>query len=96
VLSIRFSEDADADIEQIAEYTWNTWGQRQLARYMRELDDCFERIQKNPLIGRDCASIRPRFRRIEVGKHTVFYQIESDGILIVRVLHQHMLPTNYF
>lgn len=96
MLPIRFSAEADADLEQIAEYTWNTWGKRHLAKYMRDLDDCFERIQKHPLIGRSCESIRPKFRRIEVGQHVVFYITESDDILIVRVLHQQMLPTNYF
>jgi toxin ParE1/3/4 len=96
VLPIRFSKDADADLEQIAEYTWNTWGEHQLAKYMRELDNCFERILKNPLIGRSCESIRPKFRRIEVGEHVVFYVIEPGNLLIVRVLHQQMLPANYF
>ncbi|WP_424168622.1 type II toxin-antitoxin system RelE/ParE family toxin [Terracidiphilus sp.] len=96
MLVIKFSKDADTDLEQIAEHTWNTWGQRQLAKYMNELDKCFERIRKNPLLGRKSESTRPEFRRIEVGRHAVFYIIEPDAILIVRVLHQQMLPANYF
>jgi toxin ParE1/3/4 len=96
VLPISFSQDADADLEEIAEYTWNTWGQKQLAKYLRELDNCFERIRRNPLIGKSYESIRPNVRRIEVGRHAVFYIVESNSILIVRVLHQQMLPANYF
>ncbi len=96
MLAIRFSSDADTDLEQIADHTWSNWGQRQLAKYMNELDNCFEQIRKNPQIGRSCESIRSGFRQIEVGRHVIFYVIESDAILIVRILHQQMLPTNYF
>jgi len=31
-------------------------------------------------------------RRFEHGKHVVFYRIVAGGILIVRVLHQRMMP----
>lgn len=96
MLPISFSQDADADLEEIAEYTWNTWGQKQLAQYLRELGNCFERIRRNPLIGKSYESIRPNVRRIEVGRHAVFYIVEPNSILIVRALHQQMLPANYF
>jgi len=29
---------------------------------------------------------------MESGKHVIFYRRESAGILVVRVLHQRMLP----
>jgi len=31
-------------------------------------------------------------RRLEHGKHAVFYRQERDGILVSRILHQRMLP----
>jgi plasmid stabilization system protein ParE len=31
-------------------------------------------------------------RRFEIGKHVVFYVLLSNGIKIVRVLHQQMIP----
>ena len=96
MLPLKFSEEAETDIDQIAAYTLNVWGQRRLARYANELDDGLERIQNNPHIGRKCDSIRHGFRRLEIGRHVVFYTIESDSILIVRVLHRKMLPANYF
>jgi toxin ParE1/3/4 len=46
----------------------------------------------NPELGRACDDIRPGLRRMESRKHVVFYRREPRGILVVRVLHQRMLP----
>jgi hypothetical protein len=43
-------------------------------------------------MGRGCDSVSNGLRRFEHGKHVVFYRIVTEGILIVRVLHQRMLP----
>jgi toxin ParE1/3/4 len=43
-------------------------------------------------MGRACDSVSLGLRRFEHGKHVVFYRIVAGGILIVRVLHQRMLP----
>jgi plasmid stabilization system protein ParE len=31
-------------------------------------------------------------RRLEYGRHVVFYRVEANGIVISRILHQRMLP----
>jgi toxin ParE1/3/4 len=43
-------------------------------------------------MGRGCDSVSIGLRRIEHGKHVVFYRVVTGGILIVRVLHQQMIP----
>jgi len=43
-------------------------------------------------MGRGCDSVSIGLRRFEHGKHIVFYRIVTEGILIVRVLRQRMLP----
>jgi plasmid stabilization system protein ParE len=48
-----------------------------------------------PAIGRSCDAIRAGLRRFEIGKYVVFYLTEPDGVLVVRVLHQRMLPNKY-
>jgi hypothetical protein len=41
--------------------------------------------------GRDCAAIRPGYRKHGVGRHIIFYRsIADDCIEIVRVLHERM------
>jgi toxin ParE1/3/4 len=52
--------------------------------------------QKNPALGRRCDEIRGGLRRLEHGKHVIFYrQQDNDGILVSRILHQRMLPERH-
>jgi len=67
-------------------------GSRQADKYLSRLENEFERLASNPLIGRSCDSILPSLRRLEVGEHVVFYLATPLGILIARVLHRRMLP----
>ena len=93
---LRYSIRADADLLDVAIYTLVTWSGEQAERYMRELEDCCRLLADNPKIGRECDHISRGLRRIESGKHVVFYRILPDaGIWISRVLHQGMSPGNH-
>jgi plasmid stabilization system protein ParE len=39
-----------------------------------------------------CDQVRPGLRRREQGKHVVFYRRDGGDILILRILHERMLP----
>jgi toxin ParE1/3/4 len=94
VSRFRFSRRAEADLFNIGIYTSRTWGEAQTDRYIHQLEDCCQLIADNPALGRACDEIRPGLRRIEEGKHVVFYRADRGGILITRILHQRMLPEN--
>jgi toxin ParE1/3/4 len=82
---------AKADLKSIGRYTADTWGREQRDRYLALLDKCFHELAVNSLKGRDCAAIRPGYRKQGVGRHIVFYRaIAEDCIEIVRVLHERM------
>lgn len=91
----RISSEAERDIDQIAAYTTAEWGWRQADQYLAKFEDGFDLLATNPSIGRACDSIRTGLPRFEIGHHVVFYLIRPDGILIVRVLHERMMPANY-
>ena len=93
---LRISPEAESDLLKIGAYTRDTWGGRQAGRYLRQLEEGCELIASNPLIGRSCKQIRNGLRRFEIGKHVIFYMVEPENVLIARVLHENMLPTNYF
>jgi plasmid stabilization system protein ParE len=40
-------------------------------------------------------TLKSCLRRFEIGKHIVFYIPEPGGALIVRVLHQQMVPASF-
>ena len=64
----------------------------QALRYTRDMQACFQLLADNSGIGRACDAISPGLRRHEQGKHVVFYRLKTDGIRVVRVLHQQMVP----
>ena len=83
---------AESDLKSIIRYTMKTWGKAQTKRYSQGLRDCFQLLANRPSLGRSCGHIRPGLRRFEHGKHVVFFIPQVDEVLIVRLLHQQMLP----
>jgi len=83
---------ARADLLDIAEYTLQTWGERQVNAYLGDLETCCRRLAENPGLGRQCVEIRPDLRRFEHREHVVFYIARAEGPYIVRILHRSMLP----
>jgi toxin ParE1/3/4 len=92
--SYRFSKLARLDLIEIGDYTLDHWGADQALRYLDSLERCFDLIAANAEIGRTCDRVRKGYRRIEHEKHVVFYRNDHAGILIVRILHQRVLPEN--
>ena len=90
------SVEAENDIGQIVSYTISTWGWRQADLYLSKLEDGFQLLASHSSIGRACDALQAGLRKFEIGSHVVFYMSGPDGVLIVRVLHQRMLPTNFF
>lgn len=90
--SFRFTRRAEADVVSIGEYTLRTWGAEQAARYINDLEACCQLLAGNVAMGRACDAIRPGLRRVECGRHVVFYRRDAQGILVSRILHQRMLP----
>jgi toxin ParE1/3/4 len=95
VAAFHFSRRAEADLLGIGDYTLRTWGKAQAVRYLGELEVCCQTLSDNPALGRRCDEIRPGLRRLEHGKHVVFYRQERAGILVSRILHQRMLPDRH-
>jgi toxin ParE1/3/4 len=88
----RLSRLAEADLMDIATYTLNTWGEEQAIRYIDALEACCQQLVNKPQLGRACDHVRVGLRRMEHGRHVVFYRIDVEGILVSRILHQRMLP----
>ena len=89
---LRFTRLAERDLAGIAAYTLRTWGAPQTMEYLDEMEACCRRLAENPLLGRGCEDIRAGLRRMEVGSHVLFYRKLPEGVLVVRILHQRMLP----
>lgn len=85
------SPAAQADLEQIWDYTHGRWGVDQAEDYLRELERAINRIAMHPLIGGSCDGIRPGYRKLATGSHVLFYRvIADDDVDVVRILHRRM------
>ncbi len=86
----RLSKRAFADIVGIGDYTIERFGIAQARRYRDRLEDALQTLADNPNRGRSTDEIAPGLRRWNYQSRAVFFRLEAQGILIVRVLHQQM------
>ncbi len=56
-------------------------------RFGQRLNDRFQSLIKNPLIGESQDRFRPGLRSIVEGSYVIFYEPRPDEIVIYRVLH---------
>lgn len=87
------SPAAQADLDQIWDYTCERWSADQVETYVREIQRAIELVADNPLIGRSCEEVRAGYRRHTVGSHTLHYRLGAGGddlVDVVRILHKHM------
>ena len=91
-----FSRLARTDLKSIDEYTESTWGGLQADRYLHDLRAFCATLAQIPELGRRWNSKQPGLYRMEHDKHVIFYRGNADGILILRILHQSMLPERQF
>jgi toxin ParE1/3/4 len=87
---MRFSPDAQADIDAIWDDTFLEWGIDQAETYVQQIRNSVSIVANNPLVGRDCSEIRPRYRKYPTGSHMLFYRLADNAVTVVRILHQRM------
>ena len=86
--SFDLTKSAREDLKSIAKFTQERWGARQRNTYLKEIDQVFHALAKNPAMGRECDEVRDGYRKFPHGSHIIYYsQIDSDLLLIVRILH---------
>ncbi len=84
------SPRAQADIEEIWDYTVEHWNVEQAEVYLRKIKAAVEAVADDPRLGRPCDEVRAGYRKYPAGSHLLFYRIMEGGVDIVRVLHQRM------
>jgi toxin ParE1/3/4 len=90
VNNFRLTPKAVTDLGDIVDYTLREHGERQCSLYLSELEMRFARLREMLVLERPCDRIRPGLKSQKQGHHVVFYLHESEGVLIVRVLHERM------
>lgn len=91
----RLTPAAQRDLSSIWDFTQERWDENQAEIYISEIRAAIERIAAAPDRGRSCDEIREGYRRYSIGSHLVFYIKRTDGVDVIRILHQHMDPTRH-
>lgn len=86
--SYRLSEKADEDLSRLYEYGITHFGQDRADRYYDGLIERFEQLAENPRLYPAVDHIRPGYRRSVYGRYSIYYRIDQDEIMIVRILGQ--------
>jgi toxin ParE1/3/4 len=85
-----FKRTPATESDSIVDYTLRNWGESQCAGYVDELEKTFQWLADNPAAGRASDGIRAGLRRLESGRHVVFFVAKDYGARIVRILHDQM------
>jgi toxin ParE1/3/4 len=78
---------AENDLADIAKYTLETWGEKQLDIYRYRLEKRLEFLVEFPEMGRNHPMLNSDFRYVVEGKHYIFYRLVDADIEVLRFLH---------
>ena len=83
----RLSDLADRDLSLVYLQGIERFGFAQAEKYFDELQAALDRLALYPQTGRLRREVEPPVRMLPFRAHLIFYDIEEDGIVIVRIRH---------
>jgi len=96
VTTFHVTPRAAKDLAAIARYGLQKWGDVQMERYLRCLNDRFHWLALHPSAGRMRDDVATGYRSFAEGQHLVFYIIQPYGIAIIGVPHEAMDVGGHF
>jgi len=91
----QFTDKAERDLDGIINYTVQEWGASQANTYLDGLESRAQLLAENPDLGITRETISKGLLSFPYESHILYYKKHTRGIVIVRVLHQHMDPLKH-
>ncbi len=89
--NIKFTNKAKTDLEEIWEYSYETWSEKQSDKYYLESTNKCHELKLDFEQGRDYSKLIVNLKGIKINKHIIFYRLlNHDMIEIERILHEKM------
>ncbi len=86
-----FTRQAVNDINNIWNYTYEHWSEKQADKYYNDLITQCAILSGNPETGQDYSKLIEDLKGFKVNKHIIFYnQSGKNTIVIERILHERM------
>lgn len=86
--SYRLNREALQDLDRLYEHGVLTFGLRQADAYFDGIVNQFQKIADQPKLYPAIDHIRQGYRRSVYKSHSIYYRIDPDEIVIVRILGQ--------
>ena len=77
---------ADEDLADLYSYSFVEFGESRADAYFESLEDCLQRLAKNPQLGMNVSGLRRNYFRFVHQQHSIYYKRSRSGIRIVRIL----------
>ncbi|SEA76782.1 toxin ParE1/3/4 [Desulfuromusa kysingii] len=90
MIQVILSPKAKSDLSDIWEYTLSEWGIDQAEKYVRELWAAMQEKGVDLSTSTDITDVRKGYRKIRSGSHIIFFKLTSEGIDVIRIIHQRM------
>lgn len=87
IAPLRLNAAAEADLEAIDEYSNDMFGDDVADAYMCGFGELFDLLRSHPLAGPITPEFGEGIRCVIHRKHRIFYKIEGELVLILRVIH---------
>jgi len=83
---------AERDISAIYFHSIQEWGVKRADKYVADLYRTCKSLTIFPDRGRRVKRLGKELMRLECQRHVIFYRKREEEILVVRILHDRMLP----
>jgi len=91
----QFTHKAERDLEGIIDHTVQEWGASQANTYLDGLESRAQLLAENPDLGATRETLSAGLFSFPYKSHILYYKKHAHGIVILRVLHQHMDPLKH-
>ncbi len=91
----QFTDKAERDLDGIINYTVQEWGASQANTYLDGLESRGQLLAENPDLGITREKISRGLLSFPYESHILYYKKHARGIVVVRILHQHMDPLKH-
>jgi len=89
--AFELTKRAKEDLRKIARFTEKRWGRDQRFLYIKQFDEVFHLLSKNPPVGKQCEYIKKGYMKFPQSSHIIFYREgKKSKIIIIRILHKNM------
>ncbi|MEM1086233.1 MAG: type II toxin-antitoxin system RelE/ParE family toxin [Pseudomonadota bacterium] len=88
MMRLKFSRRAEIDLENIQDFSVETFGVLVARNYIQELEACCFMLRDQPELGTKFTFESAEYHRFHKARHVIVYKYTKDCVTITRIVHQ--------